>query len=422
MSKLAFLLGRKPLISLAELAAVLPTNTNYLELNGEVLIVDTEVNLTQEEARLFLNRLGGSIKIIEITAQADKNPGKIPQQLAQLALEKFKGQEGKAKYALFVKSIKNKAEQILKNSLLETKKTLKAAEISSRFINNNFQNTEIAALKGENILNRGAEFCALEGNSGWFLGHTLAIQDIDAYSARDYDRPERDARVGMLPPKLAQIMINLTGQTRLEHQQTSSEKYLYDPFCGLGTVLMEGLLMGFHVVGSDLAPDILKKAHKNLEWYADKIKVQNKSRLFVKDATKLTVQDIPEPIAAVVSETYLGPPMTHLPDPNQMQEIFSDLEYTLSQMFKNLHEILPSGASVVITLLTYRQNQGYGNTTYHTLDGLLKKLPSLGFVLADVLPANLIAKFSLPANVQKTLLYERPDQTVCRGIYKFQRA
>ncbi len=47
------------------------------------------------------------------------------------------------------------------------------------------------------------------------------MQDVDEYAARDQARPKRDAYVGMLPPKLAQTLINnaygneLSGEKRV---------------------------------------------------------------------------------------------------------------------------------------------------------------------------------------------------------------
>jgi tRNA G10 N-methylase Trm11 len=61
--------------------------------------------------------------------------------------------------------------------------------------------------------------------------------------------------IGMLPPKLAQMMINLSlGNT------------IYDPFVGLGTVLIESVHMGNNrVFGSDLNPRMVTTANDNLK-------------------------------------------------------------------------------------------------------------------------------------------------------------
>lgn len=68
-------------------------------------------------------------------------------------------------------------------------------------------------------------------NSGLsiYLAYTLACQDIDSYTRRDTGK-SRDMAVGMMPPKLVQMMLNIAISThtssRVTHQPT-----IYDPFC-----------------------------------------------------------------------------------------------------------------------------------------------------------------------------------------------
>ena len=83
------------------------------------------------------------------------------------------------------------------------------------------------------------------------------VQNISAYAMRDQKRPKRDAFVGMLPPKLAQIMINLA-----LGDQEPKDKLLLDPFCGTGVLLQEALLMGLKVYGTDLSQKD-DRLHKN---------------------------------------------------------------------------------------------------------------------------------------------------------------
>ena len=49
----------------------------------------------------------------------------------------------------------------------------------------------------------------IPSKTGFLVAKTVWVQDIDAYSKRDINR-ERSMTVGMMPPKLAQIMINLS--------------------------------------------------------------------------------------------------------------------------------------------------------------------------------------------------------------------
>ena len=51
----------------------------------------------------------------------------------------------------------------------------------------------------------------------------------------------------MIPPKLARTMINLA-----VGENDPKSITVFDPFCGTGTILMEGLMVGVTVMGSDL--------------------------------------------------------------------------------------------------------------------------------------------------------------------------
>jgi len=68
---------------------------------------------------------------------------------------------------------------------------------------------------------------------GFTVAQTVWIQDIESYTERDIDR-DRSMTVGMMPPKIAQIMISLGTQGK-------KDTVIWDPFCGLGTTLIEAL-------------------------------------------------------------------------------------------------------------------------------------------------------------------------------------
>jgi tRNA G10 N-methylase Trm11 len=78
-----------------------------------------------------------------------------------------------------------------------------------------------------------------EDSGSLVLAETKSTQNITAYSKRDQARPKRDAFVGMLPPKLAQTIINLA-----LGDKDPSELTLLDPFVVLGVILQEAGLNG----------------------------------------------------------------------------------------------------------------------------------------------------------------------------------
>ena len=85
----------------------------------------------------------------------------------------------------------------------------------------------------EKLIEQGVEFMIFAGASYFTVAETVWIQDIESYSERDMNR-DRSMTVGMMPPKLAQMMINMA--TRGEFGTI-----VWDPFCGLGTTLIEAL-------------------------------------------------------------------------------------------------------------------------------------------------------------------------------------
>lgn len=404
MNKYLFQLGKNPLLSLAELQSVLPEDTQFLSLDKDQLLVETELT----DAKGLLDKLGGTIKIAEIY-QTEVRAQELPDLISAKALELFRDRQDKVRYALTVQNLSGQSNNIIKNVLLKTKKTLKSAKLSSRFINNNFQNPTTALLKGENILGKGAEFLAIETKSGWLIGRTIALQNIDAYSDRDYNRPERDPRLGMLPPKLAQILINLAGRDL-------SQGVVYDPFCGLGTVLMEAGLMGYNSVGSDLIQENVQKCYKNLEWIFLKQNLSSKFRVFNKDAVRVTKSDIHEPIAAVVSETFLGPPMSVNPPLTKIESVLSQVAYTMNEFLQNISTLLPSGTPIVLTLLAYQHPRQPDH--YLTLDSVLAQLDEYGFEQAELLPIELTEDLGITGVDHQQIIYRRPDQVVARAIVK----
>jgi len=69
----------------------------------------------------------------------------------------------------------------------------------------------------------------------------------------------------MLPPKLAQMMINISTSEFV--QLKNSTPTIYDPFCGLGTILIESILMQNNVVyGSDISAENIEKTKENLNY------------------------------------------------------------------------------------------------------------------------------------------------------------
>ncbi len=137
-----------------------------------------------------------------------------------------------------------------------------------RYVENKEEALSSVTVAKNGLTNRGREFLISplfkEGAGGgqrYSLAKTEAVQPFEQFSARDFGRPGRDDLSGMLPPKLAMIMINLA--------QTSLNSILLDPFCGSGTILSEALLLGYkNLIGSDISEKAVEDTKINIDWIA----------------------------------------------------------------------------------------------------------------------------------------------------------
>jgi tRNA G10 N-methylase Trm11 len=420
MQLYAFILGRKHLLSIAELCRALPKTAKILDISVDALVAAFEEPL--EKPQEALDRLGGTIKIAEIFNEDIASTAQIADATGSFLVGKFANTETKFPYALSLYSFSQKPDHILRKSLNSIKRILVSAGLKSRFINKNFQNPESAAINGEKLLTKGAEIVAIKGSRKIFLGHTVALQDFEDYGRRDFSRPERDPRLGMLPPKLCQIMINLCAIQTFDvpgssKGKQSPSKVVYDPFCGIGTVLAEALLMGYNAVGSDIEADIIAKCGKNMDWLKKTYSgITGSARLFAHDATRISNDDLPERIDLVVTESYLGPPVSRMPLPENMRKTFANITNLVSDFFRALHPLIQKDTPVAICLPFYRDNH-----KFHFIPGIVEKITDNGFTAEEPIPAEITEKFAVRGTTRLSLIYDRPDQTVGREIFIFRK-
>jgi tRNA G10 N-methylase Trm11 len=241
------------------------------------------------------------------------------------------------------------------------------------------------------------------------VGKTLVVQNSEDYGRRDYQRPARNEKAGMIPPKVAQTMINLSLPLK-------PLDYILDPFCGSGTILQEAILMGFKALGSDLDPKAVENSEKNLEWFRNRYSVSpGRYKLLRSHAAEISIMLPNYKVAAIVSEGTLGPIYGKLPRKAEMQKNFRDLAKLYGQVFTEFKKFLPPGAKVVMCLPAYKT----GPTDYEFMPNLDFALEN-GYNIRDPLPEHLSAKYRfLRLTPRKTTVYDRRDQVVAREIVIF---
>lgn len=260
------------------------------------------------------------------------------------------------------------------------------------------------------LLQKGAEICILASKEIVYTTKTLTVQDFEDYGRRDYQRPVRDEQQGMIPPKVAQIMLNLSN--------CKAGETILDPFCGIGTIVQEGLLLGFKMLGSDINKMAIRGSQQNLEWFKNRYHISaGKYHLEISDAREIgrLLQD--QKISGIVTECTLGPLYTTFPKREEIDQNFQTLEQLYVESFKEFSNFLPAKSRIVMCIPAYRKSK----QVYEMMPSL-DWATGLGYNLKSLISPALAKKLKfLKLTNRKTAIYDRKDQIVAREIVIFEK-
>ncbi len=379
-----FILGSQPDMSAAEISAVTP-NLHITQQTGQVLLAETEEkNLSQLQ-----NRLAGTVKVGHIIAELPKlNISELSELIAgysSTATGKNKISFGISVYDFGGGATTRSVEREIKSIGGGAKKILQELGRPVRFVTSKETMLSSVIVEQNNLLPSGGEYVLIVSKNKILVGQTEAIQDFKFWSARDFGRPARDPKSGMLPPKLARMMINLSGVN-------PEGKTLLDPFCGSGTLLNEAVLLGYNpVVASDISPKAIKDTKKNMRWLVDFFDLPQPDF----STHTIAAKDLEvEPVDVMVMETFLGRPRQRELDGLQLEKTIQELVPMYESSFKHLFELLKPHGVCVVAFPAFRM---LNRTTEHL--PLEEILENIGF------------------KTRSRHLYQRNNQVVARDIY-----
>ncbi len=399
MTGIIAILGRQPALGLAELESLFGAE-KIQPLSAGAAVVDAEPQ------NFPMQRLGGTMKTARyLTDLPYTDWNKIEEYLVQeLPKHTCCRPPGKIRLGLNAYGFKISLGRINATGLT-LKKVVKnppdGEGRSVRVVPNKALELNTAQVTHNQLLGpTGLDLVLIKNGDKTILAQTFAVQNIDAYAARDQKRPKRDARVGMLPPKLAQIIINLATNNASPH----TGAVLLDPFCGTGVVLQEAQLMGFDAYGTDLEPRMVEYSIDNLAWLHNTHDVPtNYYRIEIGDATDFQWNN-PNAIHFVACETYLGRPLTGIPAPPVLQKVIQDVDTIHSKFLQNLAKQTKPGFRACIAVPAWRTKKGFAHLK--TLDSL----EELGYTRISFAHVN-----------DEDLLYHRADQIVARELVILKR-
>jgi len=345
------LLGAHPNISLAEIHAVTGSQPSWYE--GEFATFD-DVSWTFSDLQ---NRLGGVQKLGSIVGSVAKVETKeLAAFLGADLVENFP--EGKVHVGVSVYGVDGQktgdTRTALKNLGFDIKSYLKDAGRSARYVISREPTLSSVVIKNNDLIKKGAEFVFIVRKDDILIGKTLAVQDVDVWSHHDMDRPRRNAKQGMLPPKLARIMCNLASGNQSKGEKEPRTKTeigtVLDPFCGSGTVLMEaGLLGAGKLIGGDIAHIAAEDSTTNLNWIRSENPSMPTAEIYVSKASDIASKMAPNSVDAIVTETYLGRPRKGVETVEDVKETIDYVETLYRESFSILKTTLKPDGIVVLT-------------------------------------------------------------------------
>jgi len=361
-----FILGNTPELSVLEIKSILP-DFSVLHETEQIFMIETQQDINAQE---LIKILGGTVKIALL----------IPPTPFSTFVETGEQRGLRTKFgfsfysldkSIGVSYLKN-LKQKYRRKGLELKKELRAQGKRAELIESQdlaLSSVIIAKEKCMDII------ILVDENKKEYYAKTLAVQPFREFSHRDYDRPNKDMHAGMLPPKVARMMVNIS--------QGKKDEILLDPFCGSGTILQEALLLGYQkVIGSDISAKAIKDSEANLKF----LNLKNYKLLNI-DAKNLKNMKI----SMIITEVYLGPPNII---PQKLNNAINELLKLYQEVFLNLKKILNKNANLVVAFPAWRFNN---QITHLPITEILNKL---GY-----------------KQKSQPIIYGRPDARVLREIY-----
>jgi tRNA G10 N-methylase Trm11 len=375
--KYFFTLGNHPEISQAEIRTKLTgLKIDFEELahSSSFLILETKKQLKPIE---LIKQLSGSIKIGVLL---DQTNAFNTQELATY----FETIDGKLNFGISTYNFGFDA----KKTGLQIKKELKSQGQSCRYVDSR-ENPLSSVIVDKEILPKGTELVIMKYDAEYFIGKTIAVQPYNLFSKLDYGRPNRDEKSGMLPLKLAQTMINLSGAEKMD--------VICDPFCGSGTIIQQAMFLGYkHIFGFDKSKKAVRDTMANTTWFKEKYKFNASLDIRQMDTQTMSQNLKKNSVDAIITETYLGPPLKGYEKAEQMETQVWDLKKLYKSFFQNSLKILKDAGVIIVVLPEYKiQNYSYN------------------FNIIKLLPKELV--------VDDHWVYSRENQKVIRHIYKLHK-
>jgi tRNA G10 N-methylase Trm11 len=410
MHRYSAVFGKTPALSFAEILAVLKRE----DIPAKMIRVSARAVIFESPKKLnpgFWDALGGVIKAGEIIAET--KTAAVESALEKTAIRELTAfsLNQRCVFGVSAYALEDRAEKIaarIREQAIKIKHGLKKIDIASRLVTSREDALSAVVIKKNHLLDEGAEFCVFVDAETAFIGRTTWIQDYEKFAEREFGRPKANAVSGMLPLKLARILLNLAAEPR--------DSLILDPFCGSGTIALEALDLGYQeFIGSDASAEDVTNAEQNLAWYKNQFQNTGQVELLVSPVETLPEKMKSRSITAIVTEPYLGPPLRGRKTLFEFSRSRAALAELYLGAFQAFAKILKKGALVVFVFPRHvSEKRGL-------IEEITDKINELGFVIQPAIPERFAHTPGFVLGSRGGLIYSRPEQKIAREITIFRK-
>lgn len=308
--KYIFILGRDPELSMLEIISYLKKyNVSFklVDFSSYALVLDFE-NLDLEKT---IKELGGTLKICRVISEKLPSSINIDPKINSNKIDYSISYYGQPRIDL------SKLNNLIK-------KELKSLGYRKVYYKPPKRTTYLMPTETVKLLEKGIEFNVYS----YFLGLTVAVSNPLEYEFRD-KRPVMDEKK-LTSPRLAKILINLSG--------AKEGDLLLDPFCGIGSVMQEALLMNINAIGIDNDEQAVNATITNLKWFEKNFRFNAKWRVYHQDS-RLLSRSLKERPDVVATEPYMGEFFKRLPKTKEAIKVMEEVEPLYYSVLKELKKI-----------------------------------------------------------------------------------
>jgi len=317
MQTYIFILGRDPELSRLELFSYLNSRSigyKILDSSDIALVLDAS-NFNPEIA---ISELGGTQKI----AQVIKSFNNL-----------YTGTKNKVNYAISNysdgKDINDRIKEYFKKEGIRA--TLKKSHHRQEFLTPSEAKDLIEIIQYKE-----------------WTAKVVAVFDPKVHKFRDEKRPVMRP-LHTISIRLAKILINLSG---IKPGQT-----LLDPFCGIGTILQEAMLMKVNVIGVDKEKSCIFSSEKNLSWVKAYYNSQSNYKLFNIDCRQLSKYI--SKVDCVATEPYMGPFFKSYPTEGEAKKVLQELLPLYTELIRELSKVTKNKIVIVTPTLLAKSKQKF---------------------------------------------------------------